>query len=254
MKKLLIIALCFLGYNAFGQDWEEDLNHARQLYKKGNYKEALKYYKRADQLAPNDVDLSQEIGQTAYRANDFNTAAESFERQANNAKTKEKEVQARTSLGESRMKQQDYQSAIDAYKDVLRLDQDNEKARQRLMEAKRLLKQQQDKQCKNDKQQDNKDKDQNQQQNNNQNQQKENKDQNQQSKDNQQQSKDNKQKQDQQNQQSQDQKNQKADQQKLQDKETERKLDEFAKQELNTKKRIDGSKGTTGGKRARKDW
>ena len=246
MKELLIIALCFFGYSAFGQDWEEDLNHARQLYKKGNYKEALKYYKRADQFEPNDVDLSQEIGQTAYRANDFSTASESFERQANNAKTKEKEVQARTSLGESRMKQQDYQGAIDAYKEVLRLNQDNEKARQRLMEAKRLLKQQQDKHCTNDKEQNKKDQDQkqNQQQNNNQNQPKDNKDQDQQSKDNQQ-------KQDQQNQQAQ---NQKADQQKLQDKETERKLDEFAKQELNTKKRIDGSKGTTGGKRARKDW
>lgn len=247
MRALLIIALCFMSYAAFGQDWEEDLNHARQLYKKGNYKEALKYYKRADQLAPNDVDLSQEIGQTAYRANDFRTASESFERQANNAKTKEKEVQARTSLGESRMKQQDYQGAVDAYKEVLRLNQDNERARQRLMEAKRLLdqqqKQQQNKQGKDNKEQNKED--QNQQQNNNQNQQKDNKDQNQQSKDN-------KQKQDQQNQQSQNQKA--AEQQKLQDKETERKLDEFAKQELNTKKRIDGSKGTTGGKRARKDW
>lgn len=246
MKELLLIALCFLGYTAFGQDWEEDLNHARQLYKKGNYKEALKYYKRADQLAPNDVDLSQEIGQTAYRANDFRTAAENFERQANNAKTKEKEVQARTSLGESRMKQQDYQGAMDAYKEVLRLDQDNEKARQRLMEAKRLLeqqkKQQQNKQDKGNKEQDKQD--QNQQQNKKQDQQKDQKDQNQQSQNNQQ-------KQDPQNQQAQ---NQKADQQKLQDKETERKLDEFAKQELNTKKRIDGSKGTTGGKKARKDW
>lgn len=242
MRQLLIIAWCFWCFGAFGQNWEEDLNHARKLYKEGNYKEALKYYKRAESSAPNDVDLSQEIGQTAYRANDFRTASESFERQANNATTKEKEIRARTSLGESRMKQQDYQSAVDAYKEVLRLDPDNEKARQRLMEAKRLLeqqkKQQQNKQDKN-KEQQNKE--------NNQNQQQGNKNQNQ--------SQDNQQNQNQQNQQSRSQsQNQKGDQQKLQDKETERKLDEFAKQELNTKRRIDGSKGTTGGKKARKDW
>lgn len=246
MKTALMILSCVLTFNSFGQEWKDTLNEARRLYKKGNYKEALKYYKRAERLAPNDVDLSQEIGQTAYRANDFGTAAENFERRANNAETKEKEISAKTSLGESRMKQQDFQKAIDAYKDVLRLDQDNEKARQRLVEAKRLLeqqkKEQQNKQDKENKEQ-NKDK-QNQQQNNSQNQQNQNQqDQND--------SKDKQQNQDQQNQQSQ---QQKSEQKKLQDKETERKLDEFSKQELNTKKRLDGSKGTTGGKRARKDW
>ncbi|MDR0802329.1 tetratricopeptide repeat protein [Fluviicola sp.] len=242
MRLLLIIVCCFWGFAVFGQNWEEDLNHARRLYKEGKYKEALKYYKRAGSSAPNDVDLSQEIGQTAYRANDFRTAAESFERQANNAKTKEKEIRARTSLGESCMKQQDYQSAVDAYKDVLRLDPDNEKARQRLMEAKRLLEQQKkQEQNQQDKEKEQKNNNQNQQQNKNNNknpQQKGDKDQNQ--------SKDNKQNQNAQS--------QKKDQQKLQDKETERKLDEFAKQELNTKRRINGSKGTTGGKKARKDW
>ena len=212
MKTVLIIVSCVLTFTSFGQEWKDTLNEARKLYKKGNYKEALKYYKRAERLAPNDVDLSQEIGQTAYRANDFGTAAENFERLANNAPTKEKEISARASLGESRMKQQDFQGAIDAYKDVLRLDQDNEKARQRLVEAKRLLEQQKKEQ------QNKQDKEQNQ---------------------------------DKQNQQSQ---QQKSEQKKLQDKETERKLDEFSKQELNTKKRLDGSKGTTGGKRARKDW
>ena len=89
MRTAILTLLCFLTFNSFGQEWKDTLNEARRLYKKGNYKEALKYYKRAERLAPNDVDLSQEIGQTAYRANDFETAAENFERQANNASTKE---------------------------------------------------------------------------------------------------------------------------------------------------------------------
>ena len=239
MKTALILISCIAALNSFGQEWKETLNDARREYKNGNYKEALKYYKRAEQIAPNDVDLSQEIGQTAYRANDFGTAAENFERQANNADTKEKEIKARTSLGESRMKQQDFQSAVDTYKQILRLDPDNEKARQRLVEAKRLLeqqkKQQQKQPDKNDQQQDSKD-----QKNNNQKDQKDQKD-----------SKDKQQNQNQQDQQSQ---KQQGEQKKLQNKETERKLDEFSKQEMNTKKRLDGSKGTTGGKRARKDW
>jgi Ca-activated chloride channel homolog len=245
MKTALMIISCVLAFNSFGQDWKEPLNEARRLYKKGNYKEALKYYKRAERLAPNDVDLSQEIGQTAYRANDFGTAAENFERQANNAETKEKEIKARTSLGESRMKQQDFQSAVDNYKKILRLDPDNEKARQRLVEAKRLLEQQKQQQQDKENKQQNKDKQD--QQNNNQNQQnKDNKDQDQKND-----PKDQQQNQNQKDQKSQGQKNEEK---KLQDKETERKLDEFSKQEQNTKKRLDGSKGTTGGKTARKDW
>ncbi|MNK12818.1 Tetratricopeptide repeat protein [compost metagenome] len=248
MKVVVILLLCFSAFSSFGQDWKETLNEARKLYKKGNYKEALKYYKRAERLAPNDVDLSQEIGQTAYRANDFDTASEQFERQAGKAETKEKVVRARTSLGESRMKQQDYESAIDAYKDVLRLDSDNEQARQRLVEAKRLQKQK----CKNktkEQEQDNKDqqdkKDQDQKKN----------DQNQKDQPNQKNQKEDKdQGQSKNNQQNQNQQDQKGEQKKLQDKETERKLDEFSKQELSTKKRLDGSKGTTGGKKARKDW
>jgi Ca-activated chloride channel homolog len=241
MKTAVIFGWCILAFNAFGQEWKDELNQARGLYKKGNYKEALKYYKRAERLAPNDVDLSQEIGQTAYRANDFGTAAENFERQAGNADTKKKEISARTSLGESRMKQQDFQQAVDAYKDVLRLDPDNEKARQRLVEAKRLLEQQKKQQ------QNQKDKENKEQNNDSKNQQNKNQD----PKDQKNDSKDNQQKQNQQDQQSQ---QQKSEQKKLQDKETERKLDEFSKQELNTKKRLDGSKGTTGGKSARKDW
>lgn len=235
MKTALLILLCILASNTFGQEWKEPLNEARKLYKKGNYKEALKYYKRAERLAPNDVDLSQEIGQTAYRAEDFGTAAENFERQVTNADTKEKEIHARTSLGESRMKQQDFQSAVENYKQILRLDPDNEKARQRLVEAKRLLEQQKKQQQNKENKEQNKD---------NQNQQKNNQNQQDNSKN----------KQQNQNQQNQNSQGEKSEQKKLQDKETERKLDEFSKQELNTKKRLDGSKGTTGGKRARKDW
>lgn len=246
MKAVAILLLCFSAFSSFGQDWKEQLNEARKLYKKGNYKEALKYYKRADRLAPNDVDLSQEIGQTAYRADDFKTASEQFERQADKSETKEKEVRARTSLGESRMKQQDYESAIDAYKDVLRLDSDNEQARQRLVEAKRLLEQKNKKNNKPEQGKDNKD-------NKNQDQKKNDPGQNgQQDPKNQKDKKDQGQpKDDQQNQSRQD---QKGEQKKLQNKETERKLDEFSKQEQSTKKRLDGSKGTTGGKKARKDW
>lgn len=231
MKIMLNIAVVFLCFQCFSQDWESELNQARKLYKSGKYQEALKYYKSAEKLAPKDVDLSEEKGQTAYRAGDFKTASECYERQVNNTKSASDQQRAKTNLGESRMKAQDYQGAVAVYKDILRNNASNEKARQRLMEAQRLLKQQQQSQ-QDQKNQQNQQQQQNQEKKNEQNQANQN----------------------QQNQQKESPQQQTSGQQKLQDKETERKLDELSKQELNTKKRLDGSKGTSSGNKARKDW
>lgn len=234
MKLYLTLLLITAGMWAYSQDWEQELNTARKLYQQGKYKEALKYYKSAEKIAPNNVDLSEEKGQTAYRAQDFKTASECYQRQVASASNVKNQQRARTNLGESRMKLQDYQGAIDTYKEILRVDPTAEKARQRLMEAQRMLKQQQEQQSNNQKNQE----------------QKENK--------NSPDSKDSNNKNQNDHDQSTQTENSKQpaqkDEHKLQDKETERKLNELSKQELNTKKRLDGSKGTTSGKNARKDW
>jgi tetratricopeptide (TPR) repeat protein len=214
MKQLAILLLSLSSTLLFGQNWKDTLNQARKYYEQGKYKEALKYYKSAEQIAPKDVDLSIEKGQTAYKAGDYKTAAESFERKANSTTNMGQQQKMRSNLGESHMKQQNYQGAVEAFKEVLRHDSNNEKARQRLMEAQRLLKQQQQQQ-------------QQQQQNNQDNQDNQNKPNKEQ---------------------------QQSNQSKLQDKETERKLDELSKQEQAIKKRLNGSKGKKNGQQSTKDW
>jgi Ca-activated chloride channel family protein len=232
MRKLYLLFFVIqmsLCTAAFGQNWKDSLNAARSAYQKGNYKEALKYYKSADRLAPNDVDLSQEKGQTAYKAGDFATAASCFERLTRTEKTTVKKVRAYNNLGNSRMKMNDFEGAIEAYKSALRLDPANEKARQHLAEAKRL-KQQQDeaKKQKQKKQQGISDT-------------------------KQQPSKGNENKRSQPNSGAQ-KSTTTAKQQQLKDKQTDRKLDEIARQEMSTKKRINGSKGSKNGNTVRNDW
>ena len=70
---LLLLTLSFVAttHSGFAQEWRDTLNRARELYKSGKFKEALKYYKSAERLAPNDVDLSEEKGQSAYRAGSY---------------------------------------------------------------------------------------------------------------------------------------------------------------------------------------
>ncbi len=248
MRPLLIVLFVLLGSFvlpefASAQEWKDTLNQARKLYTQGKYREALKYYKTAEELAPKDVNLSEEIGQTAYKAGDYKTAEENYSYSAQEAKTAKDRIRLNNNLAETRMKQKNYEGAIEAYKNVLRLDAKNEKARQGLMEAKR----QKAKSCQNPNQQNNSNQ---QQQQNNQNNPNQQNNQNQQN----QQNKDNKSNKDQQQSQGNNPQPQNQKGKKLENKQADRKLDELSRQEMNTKRRLGGSKGTSSGKSARKDW
>jgi Ca-activated chloride channel family protein len=253
MKWLVLIGFLvtvFATGTAWSQEWRDSLNHARNLYKNGKYKEALKYYKSAERLAPNDVDLSEEKGQSAYRAGNYKEAEQAYSTATVRQKDKKRKVAAYNNLGNSRMRQENYGGAEEAFKEALRLDPSNEKARQLLAEAKRLRREKQEKE---QKQQQEQQQNQNNPQQNQGDQQKGNQQQKQQSGQGQQ-----KNQQSEQSGKAGDQQKQGEsagkEQKKLADKQTERKLDELMRQEMDAKKRIDGSKGTSNGKKAKKDW
>lgn len=221
MIRFLIISVCLVfSQLSWSQDWQDTLRMARKSYKAGNYKQALKYYKSATTYAPKGVDLSKETAQSAYRAGDYETAEQAYRKVASGAKTTKEAVDAYTNLGLSQMKGQKYADAENAFKEALRKDPANEKARQLLAEAKRLKKQQEEQQKKQQQQQKNnqKDKDQDKQPKQSPNQQQQNQ------------------------------------QQQLRDKQTDRKLDELQRQEMETKKRLNGARGTKGNGKSGKDW
>lgn len=258
MKKLLVLVVLFVIPNiVFSQNWKDTLNVARKFYKEGKYTEALKYYKSADKLKPNDVDLSQEIAQAEYRANDYENASKNYEKAAESSKTPKQRSSVMTNSGTAKMKTKDYAGAEENFKQALRLDPSNEKARQQLVEARKARKKQEEEQKKNqNKNQGGQDqKQQQQQQQNNQQQEKGG----QQSNQNQQQGKNQQKQQGEQKQQDgqgdknqNDQKGQNG-KSKLGDKQTDRKLDELTRQEMGTKRRIEGSKGNGSGT-AKKNW
>lgn len=242
MKKFFLIALLFAAsavHSVYGQEWRDSLDHARALYRKGKYTEALKYYKSAEQLGPAGINLAEEKGQSAYRSASYSEAEDAF-REATKHKDPKKRSAAYNNLGSARLKQKDLSGAQEAFKQALRLNPSNEKARQNLAEAKRIQKEEEQK--RQEAQQDQK---------------------NQKDQQDQQQSKG-------------DPKNRKpgdqqqnsprkpkpgegdrqpdTEQQKLADKHTDRKLDDLMRQEMETKKGLDGSKSIANGKAAKKDW
>lgn len=239
MRNFLLIALifCMTGF-VKGQSWEDSLRLGKKYYEEKQYDKAYSALLEAQKLAPSHVDLSQDIGNAAYRNEDFEMAEKAFRAAA--SKNKDENLNAKNwhNVGNSQMKAKNYEAAIESYKQSLRRNPKDDKTRYNLAEAQRRLKILEEQQ------------------------QKQQQDQEQQSEDDDQQNKQNQQQSDQQDKsnkenQGEENKNQKQDptqqggnpnekaeakpESKLSDRKTERLLEDLLKQEMQTKKKVRGS-------------
>lgn len=159
MRKIVyIFCLLFTSYSLYAQEWRDSLNVARSAYKVKDYVNALKYYQSAQKKAPKGINFSNEIAQAAYKKGDFKKAEQIFNKTSSGKGNRVDKFKNFHNLGNSRMKQKNYQGAINAYKEAIRNNPTSEQTRYNLSEAIRKLKQ--SKNNKNKKKDDPKDKDQ----------------------------------------------------------------------------------------------
>ena len=238
MKHFSYILLLLTFSNVNAQEWRDSLSVARSLYTKQEYAKALKYYQSAQKKAPNNIDLSDEIGQSAYKANEFEKAEKIYQQSASTKKNTSEKAKTYHNLGNSRMQKKDFQGAVNSYKEALRNNPNEEETRYNLSEAIRKLKEEK-------KQQQN-------QQKNTDNQQNKNKKDPQNSKD----------KQDQQQNKQQNNtktnnptpKEQQKSPSRLPNKSVERMLDQLSKSEAETKRKMGGSRQKENSIKSGKDW
>lgn len=134
-KLLLLVFISFFVNFSFAQDWKSKMNEARKLYQKGDYGQSLKMYEDAKSLAPESIDFSSEIGQAAYKANDFSKAKSYYESAVSKSDKKTSSPNQLHNLGNSQMKMKDYASAIESYKEALRKNPTDSETRYNLSEA-----------------------------------------------------------------------------------------------------------------------
>jgi len=230
MRSCLIIIVVFVSSLSWAQNWRDSLSAAHSAYSEGKFKEAHEKFISAQRLAPEGIDLSKDIGTAAYRKGDYASAEKAFHSAANKSETADERARKWHNIGNAQMKQKNYQSAMDSYKQALRENPTDDKTRYNLAEAKRRLKKQQEEQQKQQNNQDNKDK----QDQKNQN------EQNQQNSSDKNSQNDSSDKQNQQNQNGQGGLPSSSEDQKLSSKKTERILDELMKKEMETKRRVHG--------------
>ena len=145
MKYLYTILFVLIYSLSFSQQWRDTLDDARKAYKKKEYPKALKLYRKAQKIAPKSVDLSNEIAQSAYKSKSFADAEKIYTKPTNGKLDKLKNAQKFHNIGNSRMKQQNYQGAIESYKTSLRNNPYDNQTRYNLSEAIRKLKKKQNK-------------------------------------------------------------------------------------------------------------
>lgn len=249
LKHVFVFFTLLIGItnSVYSQNYVDTLNAARRASNNGQYRKALKYYKSAERIKPKDLDLSQEMGQTAYKAGDYETAKRCFDNLSSNSKSAKERSVHHTDAGISSLGSEDYKEAEEDFKRALRENPKNEKARQLLMEAKRKRKQKESQnpnQGEGDRNSGNGGDQQGEGQNGNQNNQGQN---NQSGQGNQNSKNKGKNKPGNDDGQSNGEGN-------LQDKQTERRLDQLMKEEADARRRMNGNNGTSQNKHAEKDW
>lgn len=137
-------------------------NHVRkgnELYNQGKFIDAEREYKEAVALNPNYDKANFNFGNTQFLQNKVKEAKEQYELVSKLTKNNFIKADSKHNLGNIAMKDKKYAEAVNAYKESLRNNPNDDETRYNLALAQKLLKEQQKKDDKkDDKSKDNKDK------------------------------------------------------------------------------------------------
>ncbi len=252
---IFIIVLIMISSLAFAQKENKFIRKGNDAYESGDFKKAEIDYRKALEKNKESVRGDFNLGGALYEQKSYEEAVKKFERLTGEDIPTEQKAASFHNLGNTQMGMQEYEPAIEAYKNALRLNPNDADSKYNLEYARQMLKQQQQQQEQQDQNQDkedqeNKDQDKKQDQ--------EQKDQQQQDK----QDQDKEQKEDQKNSEQQDQQNNSQDKQQQQaqpkqisKEDAERMLQALKENEKNTLEKIKLEKLKSAKKvKSEKDW
>ena len=145
MKKELIILMLLLScLQVFAQKERRYVRDGNEHYEQGYFMDAEAEYNRAIELNPESFEAAFNKGNALFRQEKFEDASRTFGHVAENAESMDLKASAFHNQGNSYLANQDLESAIEAYKNALRIDPSREDSRYNLAWAQRMLKQQQE--------------------------------------------------------------------------------------------------------------
>lgn len=136
---MIKIYVCFLivisNSPSFGQHWVDSIKNANKAYKKGDYADAESIYHRHYKKAKAKGGLDEELAQTEYRMRDFNRALKHYTRKYQKSNSKKDKARLKHNIGNAYFEKGDYKKAINAYKESLRINPNDEETRYNLSQA-----------------------------------------------------------------------------------------------------------------------
>jgi tetratricopeptide (TPR) repeat protein len=143
---LLLLAVAF-GPALLAQKLDREIRKGNAAYEKGDMKDAIRSYSKA---ATDERGLFN-LGNAYYRQDSFPASQQAFENAASMAKGNAAQARAYHNLGNTWMQQGKYEEAVNAYKEALKREPNDNDTRYNLAYAQKKLEQQKQQQNKGDK-------------------------------------------------------------------------------------------------------
>ena len=147
-KPMFILGLLFLGMSLTAQQGEV-INHIYDGNKQASaeiFDEAEISYRKALSKSPEKPEALYNLGNTHFQEQDFDEAKQRYFQTQKFAEDKSSKHHAFHNLGNVFMKQKDYAKAVEAYKNALRNNSEDEETRYNYALAKELLDKEQEQQ------------------------------------------------------------------------------------------------------------
>lgn len=146
LSHLIPILLVLVTIDTQAQSEHRIIRRGNNAFENEKYQEAELYYRKALENDENSFRGNFNLGNSIYRQDYFEDAANAFQQAIANQPDKKVRSKAFYNFGNSLLMNQQIPESIEAYKNALRLNPDDEDARHNLVYAKHLLEKQQQQQ------------------------------------------------------------------------------------------------------------
>jgi Ca-activated chloride channel family protein len=143
---LFFISSFLLPQLTFAQNQQKLLKQGNEAYKKEEYERAAATYKKVTEKSPNNTTAQYNLGNAMYKKSKVDEAVQAFDKTIETTTDNVLKSKAYYNKGVVLQKTQNLPGCIEAYKEALKINPNDDDARQNLQKALQQLKEQQKKQ------------------------------------------------------------------------------------------------------------
>jgi tetratricopeptide (TPR) repeat protein len=143
----LIVLLLLISFSLSAQkEVRQNVRKGNKAYSEQKYSEAVRFYQQAIKINPQSKEANFNLSNAFYRQNEWDKSIEQMNRYLMIEKEDPiKMASAWHNIGNALLHKKEVEKAIEAYKNALRINPDDEETRYNLAVAQKMLKDQQDK-------------------------------------------------------------------------------------------------------------